>query len=222
MVLVRRSDTARRFTLRIKAATRELLVTMPSRSSQATLKDFLERHEGWVQTRLQKIPDQVRFEDGALIPYKGELHRILHQPLARGTVRKGQDEAGQALLLVSGDASHLARRVRDFLKKNAKSELELATFRHAQALNVTIKRISIKDTTSRWGSCSSSGALSYSWRIIMAPPMVLDYLAAHEVAHRREMNHSARFWKIVYALFPDTDAAESWLKKNGSGLHHYG
>ena len=109
-----------------------------------------------------------------------------------------------------------------FSERNAKTDFERASHAYAAKLGVTIKRITVKDTKSRWGSCSAQGSLSYSWRIIMAPPYVLDYLAAHEVAHRNEMNHSARYWDLLRGICAETDAAEAWLKKNGSALHRYG
>jgi hypothetical protein len=126
------------------------------------------------------------------------------------------------LLCVAGRAPHLARRITDFLKREARRELSTATRRHAAALAVTVERIAVRDTASRWGSCSHDGSVSYSWRLILAPPFVLDYLAAHEVAHRRELNHSPRFWRVVDQLTPDRRRAEAWLKAQGNSLHRYG
>ena len=126
------------------------------------------------------------------------------------------------MIVVGGAAEHCARRLTDFLKREARADFEAAVARHAARLGVSIARVQVKDTTSRWGSCSSSGALAFSWRLILAPPSVLDYLAAHEVAHRREMNHGAAFWRHTRMLAPHTDEAEAWLKANGAGLHRYG
>jgi predicted metal-dependent hydrolase len=221
VVLIRRNAKTRRYTLRLKPGTRELVVTMPPRGSIISAKDFLTRHEGWIAERFKRLPEHVRFENEAIIPYKGVEHRIIHKIVKRGTVWLDIDETSP-VLAVAGNLEHLPRRVRDFLKKNAKQELEAASQKYAAKLDVTIKRVTIKDTTSRWGSCSSQGAISYSWRIIMAPPYVLDYLAAHEVTHRREMNHSPRFWKLLQEICPDTDLAEAWLKKHGRSLHNYG
>ena len=91
-----------------------------------------------------------------------------------------------------------------------------------QTLGVKVKRISIRDQSSRWGSCTSAGSLSFSWRLILAPPYVLDYLAAHEVAHLVEMNHSARFWRVVGKVCPHTERAKTWLDTHGNDLHRYG
>jgi predicted metal-dependent hydrolase len=126
------------------------------------------------------------------------------------------------LLCVAGDAPYISRRVHDFLKREAKHDLEAASRRATQALGIVFRRVSVRDQRSRWGSCSSSGVLSFSWRLIMAPPFVLDYLAAHEVAHLVEMNHSRRFWRIVTGIYPDVSRAKSWLDAHGADLHRYG
>ena len=221
-VVVRRSSRARRYTLRVKPSTRELILTMPSRGSLAAARDFLSRHEGWIAARLTSLPETIPFEDGACVPVRGVPHRIRCVEGRKGVAWLERDASGDAVIAVTGDPAHVARRVRDFLKRLATADLKAATHAYAARLGVSVKRISIKDTTSRWGSCTSEGAMSYSWRIVMAPPFVLDYLAAHEVAHRREMNHSRRFWALVREICKDTDAAEVWLKTNGSSLHRYG
>jgi predicted metal-dependent hydrolase len=223
-VVIRRSAQAKRYTLRVKTATREAVLTMPTRGSVATAKDFAARHGGWLAARFQKMPDLVGFTPGALIPLRGVPHRLEHRPDARGTAWQETTNVVEETptLAVAGDASFIARRVRDFLKREARKDIELAARKHADALGVKIKRIAIKDTVSRWGSCAADGTLSFSWRMILAPPFVLDYLAAHEVAHRVEMNHSTRYWKVVESIFPDYERAEAWLKRNGAELHRWG
>lgn len=221
-VTVRRHPRARRYTLRVRERDREVVMTIPPRGSLKQAREFAEKNAGWIATRVKRIPLTVPFADGAEVPLRGELHRILHRPRARGTVWTEANDADVGLLCVAGGAQHIARRVRDFLKREAKRDLTEATCRHAAALGVEIHKIGVRDTMSRWGSCSSDGALSYSWRLILAPPFVLEYLAAHEVAHRRELNHSARFWKIVDQLTPERRRAEAWLKAHGNSLHRYG
>ena len=221
-VFIRRSSTARRYTLRLKATTRQLILTMPLRTSMSAAREFLRRHEGWIAARLDRLPVQIPFQPGSVVPVRGVPHCIEHRPGARGTAWLDKDADQVPIIAVAGAMEHVPRRVRDFLTRLARADLEVAARSYAARLDVSIKRISIKDTSSRWGSCSSQGALSFSWRIVMAPPFVLDYLAAHEVAHRREMNHSSRYWRIVHECCPQTDAAESWLKAHGAGLHRYG
>ena len=116
----------------------------------------------------------------------------------------------------------MPRRIRDFLKREAKRDLETASRLAAQALGVTVRRVSIRDQSSRWGSCSTTGVLSYSWRLILAPPYVLEYLAAHEAAHLIEMNHSRAFWRLVERICPEFRRAKAWLEAHGGDLHRYG
>jgi predicted metal-dependent hydrolase len=221
-VVVRRTAQARRYTLKVKTATREAVLTMPLRGSLATAQDFADRYGGWLAQRFQKLPEMVEFQDGGTVPLRGVLHGIQHRPLARGGVWTESGLDGQPVIAVAGDPSFLPRRLKDFLRKEARKDVEAATRRHAAALGVTIKRIAIKDTTSRWGSCASDGSLSFSWRMVLAPPFVLDYLAAHEVAHRKEMNHSPRYWRVVASIYPDFERAEAWLKRHGAELHRWG
>lgn len=219
---LRRSATARRYTLRVRPASREAVLTMPERGSLRAARAFVLAHAGWIAQRLARLPTPIAFEHGALVPIRGVDHVIDHDPGSRAGARLEAQSDGTPRLTVGGDPGHVARRVADFLRREARRDLEAAALRHARAAGVTLKRISIKDTVSRWGSCSSTGALAFSWRLILAPPFVLDYLAAHEVAHRLEMNHSPRFWRNVAALSPDVERAEAWLNRHGPGLHRYG
>jgi predicted metal-dependent hydrolase len=222
LVRLRRHRQARRYTLRIHAATREVVLTMPPRGSLREAKAFAERHGAWIAARLHRLPAAAPFADGATLPLRGVPHRIAHRPDSRGTVWPEIGAEGERLLCVAGDRRHLHRRMSDFLQREARRDLEAASRRAAAQLGVTIKRISVRDQTSRWGSCSISGVLSFSWRLILAPPFVLDYLAAHEVAHLVEMNHSPRFWRIVEDLCPHCARAKVWLDVNGADLHRYG
>jgi len=221
VVRVKRHRQARRYTLRLVAATREVMLTMPPRGSLKEAKAFAEKNSAWIAARVQHLPETAPFLDGGYVPLRGVMHRIHHRPNMRGTVWAERVE-GECTLCVAGGAAHLHRRLTDFLKREARRDLERASHRYAEMLNVKIARISVRDQVSRWGSCSSTGALSFSWRLILAPSYVLDYLAAHEVAHLIEMNHSRRFWRILLSLYPDTDRAKAWLDAHGSGLHRYG
>jgi predicted metal-dependent hydrolase len=221
-IVVRRHRQARRYTLRIAAATREVVLTMPMRGSLKEAKAFAERHGGWIAARLGRLPQAEPFADGAIIPLRGLPHRIVHRRHMRGTVWIENSADGDNLLCVAGGAPHITRRITSYLKKEARRELESASRRYAQEIGVKIKRISVRDQSSRWGSCSTTGALSYSWRLIFAPSYVLDYLAAHEVAHLVEMNHSMRFWRLLARFYPEMKRAKAWLDAHGSDLHRYG
>ena len=221
-VRVRRHAQARRYTLRIHAASREVLLSMPMRGSLREANVFAQKHGAWIAARLKRLPDAAPFAHGALIPLRGVPHRIEHRRGARGTVWAECGDDGAQLLCVAGETAHVPRRVRDYLKREAKKDLERASRAAAAALGVSLKRISIRDQSSRWGSCSTTGVLSYSWRLILAPPFVLDYLAAHEAAHLVEMNHSRRFWRLVEGINPDVVSAKAWLDAHGGDLHRYG
>jgi predicted metal-dependent hydrolase len=222
LVRVRRHRQARRYTLRIQAATREVILTMPPRGSLKEAREFAQKHGGWIAARLGRLPKATPFAHGLSIPLRATPHRIVHRPYVRGTVWTETAGNGDKLLCVAGDAPHVNRRVTNYLKQEARRDLEAASRRYAQQIGVKIKRITVRDQSSRWGSCSTTGALSYSWRLIFAPPFVLDYLAAHEVAHLVEMNHSPRFWRLLAQLSPSMKRAKTWLDVHGTDLHRYG
>ncbi len=220
-VRVRRSVRARRYGLRIANATGEVVLTVPHHGCYERAIAFLNDHEGWLAKRLAGHDRPVPFEPGAKVPLRGDPHVIVAAERRRGLIDIRHD-ADPPELVVPGDPDHLSRRLTDWLKRQAREDLTQAVTRHAAQANRKPGRISVRDTTSRWGSCSSRGGLSFSWRLILAPPFVLDYVAAHEVAHLVHMNHSPAFWALTRTLFPKTDAAEAWLKREGRGLYRYG
>lgn len=217
-----RHPRARRYTIRVRDAYRDVVLTMPARGSLAEAHNFAQKNVTWIASKLARLPDVVPFEEGQSIPFRGVPHVICHHPAARGTVWIEQDERGNAFICVAGDAAHVSRRVGDFLKREAKKALTDASRAYAAKIGVGIRSIGLRDSVSRWGSCSESGALSYSWRLILAPAYVLDYLAAHEIAHRIELNHSDRFWKLLDSMTPERVRAEAWLGAHGNSLHRYG
>lgn len=221
-VQLRRVDTARRFILRVRGATRDAVLTMPRRASLKDAAEFAERNAAWVGARLRRLPQQVRFVDGAIFPLRGAPTRIIHAPGSRGVVWLAAGGTDEQKLYVAGDCAHIERRLRDWLKAQARLELIEAVGHYAQMFGKSLPPITLKDTTTRWGSCSASGALNFSWRLILAPTEVLKYLAAHEVCHLVHMNHSARFWKLCRSICPETDGAEAWLKAHGLDLYRYG
>jgi predicted metal-dependent hydrolase len=221
-VKLRRHRRARRYTLRIHPTDREAILTMPPRGTIAEAKEFANMHGGWIAARLGRLPKAAPFQPGTVIPLRGVPHRIVHRNGERGTVWTETRESGERVLCVAGGIEFTDRRVHDFLKREARKELHKASLAYAEALGVRVKRVSIRDQSSRWGSCTSAGSLSYSWRLILAPPFVLDYLAAHEVAHLVEMNHSPRFWRVVGRVCVHVERAKTWLDTHGNDLHRYG
>jgi predicted metal-dependent hydrolase len=222
LVRLRRHRQARRYTLRIQAATRDVILTIPPRGTLREAREFAQKHGGWIAARLGRLPEAAPFAPGVVVPLRGVPHRITHRSGVRGTVWTEIGGDGERLLCVAGSTPHVDRRIADFLRREAKRELANASVRFAAELGVTIRRVIVRDQSSRWGSCSTTGVLSFSWRLILAPGTVLEYLAAHEVAHLVVMNHSPRFWRVVQRLCPDHERAKIWLDVHGTDLHRYG
>jgi predicted metal-dependent hydrolase len=221
-IRLRRHRRARRYTLRIHPTDREAILTMPPRGLIAEAREFAQLHGGWIAARLGRLPKAAPFQHGTVLPLRGVPHRIVHRSGERGTVWTETRESGDKILCVAGEIEFIDRRMHDFLKREARRDVQKSAQEHAEALGVRVKRISIRDQSSRWGSCTSAGSLSFSWRLILAPPFVLDYLAAHEVAHLVEMNHSPRFWRVVARICPSAERAKKWLDTCGNDLHRYG
>jgi hypothetical protein len=215
---IRPDARARRITLRIEPGGQALRLTVPKGLREREISDFLARHQGWLMTKLARFPTSSTLTEGRYLRIRGEAHRIVRTGKLRGLTETAEID-GEKVLLVGGGEDHLLRRIRDFLKQEARRDLEVRARRHAERIGRRVTTVSMKDTKSRWGSCSHDGNLSFSWRIVMAPPHVIDYLAAHEVAHLAEMNHSPRFWAICEDLCPETEEAKRWLKRNGAMLH---
>ena len=222
-VEVRRHPGARRLTLRVSRTRRAVIVTLPVQCGLDEAGTFLHRNIAWVRERLSSLPDPVPFTNGALVPLRGTQHTIVFRGRLRGDgVVKETRGASFPELHVSGEAEHAPRRLADWLVDQARSDLESSVQRHAVTLGLSAKRIAVRDQTSRWGSCSTTGVLSFSWRLILAPAAILDYVAAHEVAHLGEMNHGPRFWALVRRTYPGLDDARRWLHVYGMDLHRYG
>jgi predicted metal-dependent hydrolase len=215
---IREHGQATRITLRIEPGGRALRLTVPRGLKVREIDAFLLRHDGWLRTKLARFHSEERLRPGGMITLRGTPHRIVHTGSLRGLTEAAVED-GEPVIRVSGMEDHLGRRLEAFLKKEARKDLERLVARHAAMIGKPVKSLSMKDTRSRWGSCSWQGNLSFSWRIVMAPPEIIDYLAAHEVAHLKEMNHGPEFWSLCGRLCPGTDHARRWLKSHGSQLH---
>jgi predicted metal-dependent hydrolase len=218
-ITLRKHQTARRMTLRLTPDGDAAIITIPKRVSRAEAQGFAERSRPWLEKQLAKRAPKKPFSNGTTIPLRGEPHAIVETGGARGLVQR---DAALREIVVPGSTEHVARRLTDFLKAEAKRDLEIASRHYAGLMNTKYKRITIRDQRSRWGSCSTDGSLSYSWRLILAPPQVLDYVAAHEVAHLLEMNHGPRFWRLVLTHCPHARFAKQWLKTHGRDVHSFG
>ena len=216
-VVWRRSDRARRISLRIDARSGAVVVTLPPRSSKRAGMALLVANGGWVSRRLAALPLSVTFAEGASVPIDGIPHAIRHLPEGRGGA---WIEGG--VLWVAGDEGFIRRRVTDCLKAEARRRLTALSWAKAGAAGLRPRRIMIKDTRSRWGSCAPDGTLSFSWRLVMAPPDVQAYVAAHEAAHLRHLNHGKAFWALVDSLCPGWRRASDWLREDGPRLLRIG
>ncbi len=215
-----RNRRARRIILRIdhdRPGADGVAVTLPHGTSQAEGLDLVQDKADWILAHLAGLPPRVPFADGEVVPLGGVDHRIRAVPEGRGTVRRDGAE-----IWVSGRPEHLARRLRDWLRGEARTSIKPLVCEKAVKLGREPGRITIRDTRSRWGSCSHDGNLSFCWRLVMAPAQVLDYVVAHEVAHLIEHNHGPRFWRAVAGLTEDVDGPRKWLRLNGEKLHRYG
>ena len=213
----RRSARARRISLRIDPREGSVVVTLPPRAGRSAGMALLMSHADWVASRLAALPDHVPLIDGAMVPIGGVLHRIRHVPQSRGGAWILDEE-----LFVTGAPEFLRRRVTDFLRAEARRKLSALATAKAATIEATPRRVVVKDTQSRWGSCAPDGSLAFSWRLVMAPEFVQDYVAGHEVAHLKHMNHGKRFWAVVDRLTPHTGAAIPWLRREGSRLLRIG
>lgn len=219
VLTVRRSRRAQRLYLRVDPAAPvdfPVELVLPRGVGLAEGLRFARDMAGWVGRQLKALPAAVPFADGTPIEVSGEALVVRHVG-GRGPTRR---EGG--LLLVAGAREHVRRRVRDWLKAQARAVLAERSRALAARIGKSVTSIRLGDPRSRWGSCSSDGGLAYSWRLILAPPFVLDYVVAHEIAHLVHANHGPRFWRLTGELCGDSDAPRAWLNRNGPRLLRYG
>jgi predicted metal-dependent hydrolase len=217
-VTFQRSARARRASLRVDAARRRIVLTVPLRMARGTALGFARSQVRWIASRLSTLPAARPFADGAEIPLFGAPHLVRHRPGLRGTVWLEERE-----IHVAGQPEHLPRRLRDWLTLQARARLVPLVHAKAQRIERPVKRITLRDNRSRWGSCGPDGTMTFSWRLVFAPPEVLDYLVAHEVAHLMHLNHGPRFWALTRRLCDGSmDSAHTWLRRNSELLLQYG
>ena len=221
-IRLRANPRAQRYLLRLPADSSGPVLTVPKGGNLRRAEHFARQHIDWLVERLQDRPQHVSLAPGDVFPLRGVEHRILPTGTLRGLVSAGLADDGAPALFVPGADDHVPRKATSWLKTEARRDLTTRTQFHAARIGRKITAISVRDTKSRWGSCASNGKLSFSWRLILAPPEILDYVAAHEVAHLKEMNHSNRFWRLCEELAPQTPTARVWLKENGTFLHGFG
>ncbi|WP_128255140.1 M48 family metallopeptidase [Falsirhodobacter deserti] len=200
-LVLRRSARARRFSLRVSRMDGRVTLSLPARAREAEALDFARSHTDWLRKVMTDLPAGRIVAHGTHLPVEGRLLTLV---------------PAKARIRVDGDTIAVpdpaGPRVAAFLRVLARERLAAACDLHAAAIGRSYTRLTLRDTRSRWGSCTSDGALMFSWRLVMAPPAILDYVAAHEVAHLEEMNHSPAFWAIVARLCPDYAVRRAWLR----------
>jgi predicted metal-dependent hydrolase len=215
-VVFRRNARAKRLVLRLSMHGTEVQVTVPKGVSRARALEFTERSRSWIASKVALHGGNVHLKPGERILLRGIEHEIRHAGTKRGLITI---DVEQRVIHVPGELAHIPRRLRDWLKAQAHADLAAASARYATLMGVTYRRITVRDQRTRWGSCSSGGDLSYSWRLILVPPHVLDYVAAHEVAHLKHLDHSPRFWRLVLSHCAHASKAKTWLKTHGQTVH---
>ncbi len=218
-VKLRLNPRARRVIVKVHPGTGEVTVVAPSRRGLSHALEFARGEHDWIARQRARVPEAVALAPGAKLPFRGQGHDVRHSG-TRGPSPVWRD--GQAQVIwVTGRAEHAPRRILDFLKREARALCEAQALAYGAMIGVAPSRITMRDTASRWGSCSAARAISFSWRLIFAPDFVRDYVVAHEVAHLKEMNHGPRFWKLVEKLHPDFKSAQAWLRTHGRQLQRY-
>lgn len=215
-LVIKRHKSAKRICLRYNPSVHAINLTLPRHTRLSDGINFITAKSAWLLSTLADIPSQKQLKPGVCIWIAGERYRLKHAPEIHGAY-----ELRDGMLMISGAREHFPRRVEDALKKIAKQKISAMALRMSGRIGKRINRISVRDTRSRWGSCSSTGNLSFSWRLIFAPREVLEYVVAHEVAHLRVMNHSARFWQMVETICPRYEVAKEWLRLHGKELYRF-
>lgn len=211
-----KSPRAKKLTLRIDSQERLPVLSVPKRCAAKRAVEFVRQNMDWIEENLSKIPQPRSFENGETISLFGQKYTVCHMP----KLRKGVYIEDQTLY-VSGAKEFMHRRICDFIKKTARQKLFELTQKKAEEIGCPVKRVSIKDTKSRWGSCSSINNINYNWRIALAPLYVIEYLVAHEVSHLRHQDHSRDFWNCVCSLYARSAEGRRWLKEHGRELYLY-
>lgn len=201
--------------LRLDARAGDIILVWPRGTTERRAADFIAQNESWIASRRQKLAPQKIFMPGEKISIQGKAYDIIHRP-GRGLTRLEGE-----FLIVHGQPEHLARRIKDFLKSIARQVLAEKTSEKLAMIGRKISDLRVIDPKTRWGSCSPDGGLMFSWRLILMPPEVLDYVVAHEAAHCIHMNHSKKFWALCSSLTADAAAARRWLKLHGTMVMAY-
>jgi predicted metal-dependent hydrolase len=214
-VMFRKIKQARQLTLRLDHKKRHIALTMPWRASQREAQAFLLSQKEWILAQMERVPEPYQLEIGSVIPVLGVMRTIKH---VAGGGRGVQVSMTETELLVTGTESRAPRALYRFLKDLAQRHMTDLAFEKAALIQKPIKSVVFRDTSTRWGSCTHTGDLSFCWRLIMAPTEIVDYVVGHEVAHLVHMHHEASFWALCRQLTPYTTMGKNWLRQHGESL----
>lgn len=219
-LVARVNRRAKRLIVKVDPVAGEILVTAPSQKSVPEAIRFASDRQEWIASQLDDSLRAREFAEGMRIPYRGIMHKIVRSGGPRAPVCV--ETYPEPSICVGGDAAHINRRIVDWMKREARSILNERVDHYCRQLNKQRRIIRIRDTRTRWGSCTSDGVLSFSWRLIMAPTEMLDYVAAHECTHLIHMDHSPAFWRQLAGLGIDARKAANWFDEKGGELFSYG
>lgn len=220
-LVARINRRAKRLILSVDPVHGEIRVTAPSKSAIPEAIDFAAERSEWIASQLASAISGSSFAENGIMPFLGDDYRIIREGGPRTRIKLNPQNEPRTIV-VGGAPDHINRRLVDFLKREARNELTRLSDHYAARLGVNRGPIRIRDTRTRWGSCSSTGVLSFSWRLIMAPPEIINYVAAHECTHLVHMNHSPAFWRLLASLDVDARGATNWFAENGQRLFAYG
>lgn len=219
-LIARINRRAKRLIVKVDPVEGRVLVTAPSKRALPEALRFARERKAWIRARMDEGLSARPFESGGVCPFRGDHYIIVNEGPPRARIRMIEDNPPR--LVVGGDPAHLNRRVCDWLKIQAKRAIQSRVEDYTGRLGKRPARICVRDTRSRWGSCSSDRVLSFSWRLILAPPWILDYVAAHECAHLVHLDHSEDYWRLLARLYGAIDRAHEWLERDGPALHAWG
>ena len=213
-IFIKWSKIAQNYSLRISNSNREVKLIIPVNGSYKQALQFANSRENWIRTKLANHLPEIILNYGSMLLYQGQ--ELIIKPSQDKHITKTERE-----IFISGPESSISGKIKGYLKTKARDHLDYSSRKYSKKLGKQFKKITLRDTKSRWGSCTSDGNLMYSWRLIMAPPEILDYVTAHEVAHLSYLNHSKEFWNTVAFLLPEFSDYQNWLKINGQLLQRY-
>lgn len=214
------SERAKRMALRLDPQSRTIQLVVPKRASMKTAYLFAEQNKDWIREKLRDLPRQIPFKDGEILPILGRDRKIivLYNPALKTTdIQLKKDE-----LLVLTNKTDPSVRIKRFLIELARERLTELALEKSSLLRRRLTDVQVKDTRSRWGSCTEDGRISFSWRLIFAPTKAFDYVVAHECGHLCHMDHSENFWKVCEKISRNYEEGKEWMQLNGHRLMRFG